>query len=262
MQPERASRTALSAAARRAAHQLVEHGAIFFDPLAVSILGEDGERLARESAERPDSRRMRFLIATRARFAEESLAEAIGRGVRQLVVLGAGLDTYGYRGSPGHGLRIFEVDHPATQAWKGQRLQDAGIPIPASLTFVGVDFERDDLAERLVAAEFDTAQPTFFTWLGVVPYLAREVVWSTLAYIAELPGGAHVVFDYGDPPETLTLEERVAYEQYAQRVAELGEPLVSSFEPAELHARLSALGFREIEDVLATELVGRYLSAA
>src|SRR5690242_18723625 len=154
MQSARASRTALSAAAHRAAHQLAEQGAIFSDPLALPILGEDGERLAQESAARPDSRRMRFLIVARARFAEESLAKAIERGVNQLVVLGAGLDTYGYRGASAHGLRIFEVDHPATQAWKRQRLQDAAIAIPANLTFVGVDFERNHLAERLVVAGF------------------------------------------------------------------------------------------------------------
>ncbi|HZT05123.1 MAG TPA: SAM-dependent methyltransferase [Steroidobacteraceae bacterium] len=262
MQPERASRTALSAAAHRAAHQLVEHGVIFPDPLALLILGADGELLARESAERPDSRRMRFLIAARARFAEEALGKAIERGVRQLVVLGAGLDTYAYRTSSSRRLRVFEVDHPATQACKGLRLREAGIPIPAQVTFVGVDFERNELSQRLVAAGFDTEKPAFFTWLGVVPYLAHEAVWSMLAFIAALPGGAHVVFDYGDPPETLAPQERAAYEQDAQRVAELGEPWVSFFEPEELHARLNALGFREIEDLLATELVGRYLPVA
>lgn len=262
MQAERASRTALSAAGHRAAHQLVENGAIFSDPLALLILGKDGERLARESAERPNSRRMRLLIAARTRFAEEALTHAIGRGVRQLVVLGAGLDTYGYRGSSDQGLRIFEVDHPATQASKGRRLREAGIAIPANLTFVGTDFERNELPERLAAAGFDPDAPAFFTWLGVVPYLACEVVRSTLAYIATLPGRAHVVFDYGDPPQALTPEEHAVYEQYAQRVAELGEPWVSFFEPAELHARLNALGFREIEDLLATELLGRYLPVA
>lgn len=97
-------------------------------------------------------------------------------------------------------------------------------------------------------------------WLGVVPYLPREAIWSTLTFIGGLPGGAQVVFDYGDPPETLAPETRSAHEQFAHRVAELGEPWVSFFEPAELHGHLGALGFREIEDRLGTEIVGRYLS--
>jgi methyltransferase (TIGR00027 family) len=260
MQSERASRTALSAAAHRAAHQLLERGAIFSDPLAVAILGEGGERLAREAAQRPDSRRMRLFIAARTRFAEESLGIAVERGVGQLVVLGAGLDTYAYRGSCRDRLRIFEVDHPASQAWKRERLGAAGIAIPTGLSFVAVDFERDALAEKLTAAGFERGEAAFFMWLGVVPHLAREAIRSTLGFIAACPGGAHVVFDYGDPPDTLAPPARSAHEQLANRVAEMGEPLVSSFDPAELHGRLGAFGFREIEDRLGTEIVGRYLS--
>lgn len=262
MQSGHASRTALSAAAHRAAHQLLEHGAIFSDPLALSILGEEGERLAREAAERPDSRRMRLFIAARTRFAEDALAVAVERGVRQLVILGAGLDTYAYRGSHRGRLRTFEVDHPATQAWKRERLKDAGIAVPAGLSFVAVDFERDELPEKLAAAGFEAGEPSFFLWLGVVPYLAREAVWSTLAFIAAARGGAQVIFDYGDPPETLAPETRAAYERFAERVAGLGEPWVSFFEPAELHERLRAVGFCEIEDLSAAEVVAEYLSGA
>lgn len=203
---------------------------------------------------------MRLFIAARTRFAEESLEVAVGRGVRQLVVLGAGLDTYAYRGSHRERLRIFEVDHPATQAWKQQCLREAGISAPAGLAFVGVDFERDTLPQQLSAAGFVADEPAFFMWLGVVPYLAREAIWSTLAFIAALPSETHVIFDYGDPPETLAPQTRAAHEQFASRVAELGEPWVSFFEPAELHGRLGALGFREIEDRLGTEIVARYLS--
>jgi methyltransferase (TIGR00027 family) len=260
MQSERASLTALSAAAHRAAHQLLEQGSIFSDPLALRILGKDGERLARESAERADSRRMRLFIAARTRFAEESLGVAVRNGVRELVVLGAGLDTYAYRGSNRDRLRIFEVDHPATQAWKRELLSDAGISLPAGLTFVSVDFEREALSKQLIATGLEADRPVFFMWLGVVPYLAREAIWSTLAFIAGLANGTEVVFDYGDPPETLAPETRSAHERFAHRVAALGEPWVSSFEPAELHGRLGALGFREIEDRLGSELVGRYLS--
>jgi methyltransferase (TIGR00027 family) len=91
------SRTALGAATHRAAHQILEHGLIFNDPLALRILGIDAETVARQAAERPSSRRMRIFIAVRTRFAEDALAAAVEHGVSQLVVLGAGLDTYAYR---------------------------------------------------------------------------------------------------------------------------------------------------------------------
>src|SRR5271166_366174 len=135
MEPGMPSRTALAAATHRAAHQILEQGRIFADPLAIRILGTDRETLAREADEHPSRRRMRIFIAARTRFAEDALAAAVERGVRQLVVLGAGLDTFAYRGACRHRLRIFEVDHPATQDWKRQRLADAAIPLPLSLTF-------------------------------------------------------------------------------------------------------------------------------
>jgi len=111
----------------------------------------------------------------------------LSRGVRQVVVLSAGLDTLAYRSRLQDRVRIFEVDHPVTQTWKRQRLEDAAIPIPSSLTFAPIDFEQQTLAEGLAAAEFDPAQQTFFTWLGVVPYLTEEAIWSTLGCIANLP---------------------------------------------------------------------------
>src|SRR6202451_321345 len=215
------SRTALAAATHRAAHQLLEQGRIFADPLALRILGEDAETVAREAAEHPSRRRIRIFIAARSRFAEDALAAAVEKGVRQAVVLGAGLDTYAYRTKLIDRLRIFEVDHPATQEWKRQRLEDAAIPIPSALTFAPIDFERQTLSEGLAAARFDPAQQTFFTWLGVVPYLTSESFSSTLNFIANLPNRAHVVFDYSNPPESLTAEARANYDIRAARVAEL-----------------------------------------
>jgi methyltransferase (TIGR00027 family) len=258
MQFGKPSRTALAAAFHRAAHQVLENARIFADPLALPILARDALTIARQAEEKPAGRRMRLFIAVRTRFAEEALAAAIDSGVRQLVVLGAGLDTYAYRNPFGHRLRIFEVDHPATQAWKRQRLRDAAIPLPSSLTFVPFDFERQTLAERLAASGFDRAQQTFFTWLGVVPYLKQEAVWSTLAFIASLPNGAHVVFDYSDPPASLSPEARASHERRARRVADLGEALVTYFEPEKVHAKLAALGFAEIEDLGPTQIASRY----
>jgi methyltransferase (TIGR00027 family) len=258
VQSGKPSRTAWAAAAHRAAHQVLEKGRIFADPLAMRILGVDAETVAREAEGRPAGRRMRIFIATRTRFAEDALAAAVGQGVRQVVVLGAGLDTYAYRSTLRDRLRIFEVDHPTTQAWKRQRLEDAAIPIPSSLTFAPVDFERQTLAEGLAAADFDPAQQTFFTWLGVVPYLSEEAVWSTLAFIASLPNGAHVVFDYSDPPASLSEEMRLSHEKRAAHVAELGEAWVNYFAADELRAKLMALGFSEVEDLGPPQIAARY----
>lgn len=259
MQSGEPSRTALAAARHRAAHQLLDQGSIFADPLALRILGEDADTLAEHAGLHPTGRRMRIFIAVRTRFAEDALAAAVECGVRQLVVLGAGLDTYAYRGAMRDRIRIFEVDHPATQAWKRGRLVDAAIALPASLTFAPVDFERETLAGGLTAAGFDPAQRTFFTWLGVVPYLTEEAVWSTLGFIASLPNGAHVVFDYSDPPDSLTPEMRAMHDERAARVAQLAEQWVSYFESDQLRAKLTDLGFRTIEDLGPPQIAARYL---
>jgi methyltransferase (TIGR00027 family) len=252
------SRTAWATAAHRAAHQVLEGGRIFTDPLALRILGQDSEAVVRRAEEDPSSQRMRLFIAVRARFAEDAVAAAVERGVRQVVVLGAGLDTWAYRTPVGERLRIFEVDHPATQAWKRQRLADAAISLPRSLTFAPIDFERETLAEGLAAAGFEMTEQTFFTWLGVVPYLREPTVWSTLDFIASLPNGAHVVFDYSDPPDTLSPGARAFHDRRAARVHAVGETWVSYFEAQDLRAKLLALGFSEIEDLGPPEISSRY----
>jgi len=262
MQPGQPSRTALGAAAHRAVHQVLEHGRIFADPLAVRILGPDVEAALREAENNPSRRRLRLFIAVRARFAEDALAAAIGRGVRQLVVLGAGLDTFAYRNPFADSLHVFEVDHPATQAWKRQRLAEAAIPLPHTLTFAPVDFEREALADGLAAAGFDPSKQSFFSWLGVVPYLTEQAVFSTLEFIAQLAGGAHVVFDYGNPPTSGSELESytAAHNALASRVASIGEAFRSYFETDELHGKLNALGFREIEDLGPALIRERYFA--
>jgi methyltransferase (TIGR00027 family) len=261
MQPGQPSRTALGAAGLRAAHQVLDGAAIFADPLALRILGADADALVREAQAEADPfrQRLRWFVAIRSRIADDALAAAIERGVRQLVVLGAGLDTTAYRAPPSQGLRMFEVDHPATQAWKRARLTEADIALPAALTFVPVDFERQTLAEGLAAAGFDCTQQTFFTWLGVVPYLSDEAIFATLGFIAGLSGGAHVVFDYINPAASVTEPgRRAAHEAVAARVAAMGEQLRNHFESDVLHARLKALGFRDVEDLGWAEISARF----
>jgi methyltransferase (TIGR00027 family) len=252
------SRTAWAAASHRAAHQILEEGRIFRDPLAVRILGGDAGAIAQDAGENPSRRLIRIFIAVRTRFAEEALAAAVGRGTSQLVVLGAGLDTFAYRSPYGDRLRVFEVDYPATQEWKRELLRAAGIEAPARLTFAPVDFEKQSLSEGLAAAGFDPAQETFFTWLGVVPYLTQDAIWATFGFIARLGGGAHVVFDYADPPETLSPEMREYHHERAARVREIGEEWVTYFEAEELREKLTALGFGEVEDLGPPQIAARF----
>ena len=110
-------------------------------------------------------------------------------------MLGAGLDTFAYR-NPHDGLHVFEVDHPATQAWKREQLQTAGITIPSSLTFVPIDFEQQTLEAELKRSSFNANSAAFFSWLGVTPYLTREACMTTLSLIAKMPA-AHVPMDAG-----------------------------------------------------------------
>jgi methyltransferase (TIGR00027 family) len=250
------SYTARGAAAHRALHQTLEGGAIFRDPFAASIL--DGETLARlgEIAADPDQRPMRLFIAARSRFSEDTLAACVARGVRQVVVLGAGLDTFALR-NPHAGVRVFEVDYPATQGWKRERLTQAGLAAPSSLTFAPVDFERQSLAEGLAAAGFQADRPAFFQWLGVVPYLTRDAVGATLNFITRVPE-SEVVFDYAEPLENYPVDRRAYVTAVAARAAALGEPWLSLFDPADLSGMLREKGFATIEDLGLAEISDRF----
>jgi methyltransferase (TIGR00027 family) len=193
------SQTARGAAAYRAIHQTLDGGAIFRDPFASRILDDETRATLDEIAANPTLRPWRLFIAARSRFSEDTLATSVARGVRQIVVLGAGLDTFSLRNPhAGEGVRVYEVDYPATQGWKRERLKEAGLAIPASLTFAPVDFERQRLADGLAAAGFRSDRPAFFQWLGVVPYLTREAISVTLDFIAAVPE-SEVVFDYAEP---------------------------------------------------------------
>ncbi|SRR5579871_1281412 len=254
------SKTALGAATHRAIHQSLEGGAIFKDPLAVKLLDEETRAALGKIASDPAQRPLRLFVAARSRFSEETLAACVARGVRQIVVLGAGLDTSALRNPHADlGVRVFEVDYPATQQWKRERIAQAGLAIPASLTFAPADFERQSLGEALIAAGFNQKAPAFFQWLGVVPYLSREAILATLDYIAGIPDSS-VVFDYTEPFENHPPERRMHMMETAQRAAERGEPWLSFFDPAELTTILRDRGFTDIEDLGFADLLGRFLA--
>jgi methyltransferase (TIGR00027 family) len=255
------SQTARGAAAYRAIHQRLEGGAIFSDPYASRIL--DAETLATldEMAANPSLRPMRLFIAARSRFSEDALAARVARGARQVVVLGAGLDTFSLRNPyGGQGVRVFEVDFPATQDWKREQLAQAALTIPSSLTFAPVDFERQGLADGLAQSGFRADRPAFFQWLGVVPYLTREAISQTLDFIAGIPE-SEVVFDYGEPFENYPADRRAYIMGVAESTAARGEPWLSLFDPSELSKLLHGKGFGVVEDLGLAELSDRYYGA-
>ena len=258
------SRTALRVALRRAAHQI--HDAlplVFEDPLAVRILGpghrEEVKRTP-DSLKRPFSAALRAFMVARARLAEDTLAHAIAANrTEQYLVLGAGLDTFAYR-NPFAQVRVFEVDHPATQAWKRECLAAADITIPETMTFVPVDFERQSLSEELAAAGFDRTLPTVTAWLGVVPYLTLEAFRGTTSLLGSFAAGSSVVFDYSQPREALPLVEQKMLDSMSERVALAGEPFQQFFTPEALTAELAMAGLSVVEDLDSTALTARFFS--
>jgi methyltransferase (TIGR00027 family) len=260
MKHGQASRTALGAAGHRAAHQAVEGGMVFADPLAVRILGDDAAHAIALARERPERRALRFFVAMRSRFAEDSARRAIEKGVRQILILGAGLDTFAYRLEPREGLRVFELDHPATQRDKRRRLDEAGIAEPSHVAYIAHDFECGSMTAALAAGGLDTRQRTFVLWLGVTPYLREDAVYATLGELARFPGGAEVVFDYANPPHAIEeARARDFHDEMAERVAASGEPFRCYLDTLELHERARALGYVDIEDLDRAALVARYL---
>jgi methyltransferase (TIGR00027 family) len=251
------SRTAIAVAGMRAAHQIAEGGAVLSDPFAARILGEDLPALLERFAD-PELRPLRLFVALRSRIAEDVARRAIATGAKQIVVLGAGLDTFACRGPPIAGVEVFEVDHPATQAEKRRRLAAAGIEAPA-LRFAPCEFERESLAQALQAAGFDPTARAAFLWLGVTPYLSAEAVDATLRFVAGLEGGADIVFDYANPPQSIDSPgHRLFHERMAARVAELGESFKSYFDTAELRSRLEAMGFEKVADLGPREISQRF----
>jgi methyltransferase (TIGR00027 family) len=261
LQEGQPSHTARGAAAYRALHQTLEGGAIFSDPFAMRILDDQARVRRDEIAANPSLRPLRLFIAARSRFSEDTLAGCVARGVRQIVVLGAGFDTFALRNPhESQGVRVFEVDYPATQSWKRERLKQAGLAVPASLTFAPVDFERQSLADGLAVAGFQADRPAFFQWLGVVPYLSRDAISVTLDFIAGIPS-SEVVFDYAEPFANYPADRRENVMAVAAGAAARGEPWLNLFDPAEVSDMLRGKGFGLVEDLGLAELTDRFYGA-
>jgi methyltransferase (TIGR00027 family) len=194
---------------------------------------------------------------------EDIVEQAVADGVRQYVILGAGLDSFAYRHEDLRDrLVVFEVDHPASQAWKRMRLRELNIESPPNLVFAPVDFESQTLHERLEASGFDFGQRAVFSWIGVTMYLTLEAIRATLATVASAPAGTRIVLTYNRPTAALT-GLGLAFDTAIRKVAdEVGEPFVSLFEPAEVERLLRDQGFDKIihfgpDEAIQTYFAGR-----
>ena len=258
------SRTAQRVAALRAVHQLLDEPLVLPDPIALPLLGASTEAALRNdpfALNDPMSRGVRAALVARSRFVEDELARCAAAGVRQYLVMGAGLDTFAYRNPyRDEGLRVFEVDHPGTQRWKQQLLAEAGIDVPASLTFVPADFERDDLGNALRQAGFQADQAACVSWMGVTMYLTADAVLATLRTVASFAVGSCVCFDYRVPVTMLNPVERAINDVMEQQLAALGEPWLSTFDPMQLQRQLLELGFSSAASATPDELNLRYFA--
>jgi methyltransferase (TIGR00027 family) len=262
MENNKPSETSQAAAVQRALHQsLDDDPKILVDPIALRIVDLPSDPDKIRLASTPFFKEMRSRIVMRSRYAEDSLADAVAeRAIRQYLILGAGLDTFSFRQPPwAQSLHIFEVDHPATQQWKKERLAVAGLVPPANLKLAPVDFESMSLGDGLRTCGFDLQSRTFCSWLGVTHYLTEEAIDMTLEFVRRLPRGSEIVFEFKVAFEALSTAEEERDAAAARRAASLtGEPTLSRFMPANIEAKLRRIGFSQLIALTAEDAQERY----
>jgi methyltransferase (TIGR00027 family) len=262
MEPNQAaSQTALGTAYLRAAHQLLDgEPKLLDDPLAVTLLGPDVLGRIRANAEayrRPVAESLRAHVVLRSRFAEDRLAEAVGRGITQYILLGAGLDTFAFRQPQwAQSLRILEVDHLQTQRLKRQLMDAADLPTPANVSYFNIDFERESLQECLLRNDVALDEPTFFSWLGVTMYLREPAIDAVLSLVAGFPSGSEIVLTFAQAAD----EESEGATWLSARTAAMNEPMISFFTPAAMEIKLRRARFSAIDFLSPKESEIRYFS--
>jgi methyltransferase (TIGR00027 family) len=253
------SNTALTAAAARAAHLIVDDPPhIFADTAAAALLGGRADELIgyhRRNATHPILSAARTQVICRSRYAEDVLATAAADGVRQYVVLGAGLDSFSCRSPLAARLRVFEVDHPSTQQWKREALAAAGLAAAASVTFIPADLGRDSLADALSGGGFEFTEPAVISCLGTVMYLSLADIEQVLSCLAQCAPGSQLIADYM-LPEALRDAAGNDYVRLVGAVAaERGEPWRTFLGPAEASELLAAHGTFAVEQLRQHDLV-------
>ena len=257
-----ASRTALATALMRAAHTRLDPHPLIDDPWGDRLVPESVKRAMAPSDEMLDELLMRSRsyanVITRTRYAEDALKAAVSSGVRQYVLIGAGFDSFSLRRPAfAANLQIFEIDFPATQKLKIAQIDACGMTLPDTVHFIAADLSQESVAAALAGSSFETQQLTFFSWLGVTMYLTRDANLATLRSITSCsPAASEVVFTYFD--ERLFQGQSESFRELEQRVAAIGEPFLSGFNPAELAANLAGCGLDLVEDLNGSQAAARY----
>jgi len=250
------SRTALATALMRALHTRRDPKPLIDDSW--------GERLVPEAIQRTyeDPSILRGSpayagVILRTRYTEDALRAAVASGVRQYLILGAGFDSFALRlPTFARDLEIYEIDHPITQALKRQRLRDGGLSLPRSVHFLAADLAQEELPLALARSSFDPTVRSFVSWLGVTMYLTRAANLASLRAIAEsVAPGSELVFTYFDLERGMA--ESVRVRALSERVAALGEPFQSGFDPVTIAAELRACGWTLREDLTDREVLAR-----
>jgi methyltransferase (TIGR00027 family) len=203
----------------------------------------------------------RSLFAFRSRFAEERLAHAAARGVRQYVIVGAGLDTFPWRQPDfAKALRIFWVDHPATLAWSKERVRERGLPTPPNLCFVAADLEKNELAERLTRHGFARDDSAFCSVLGVTQYISRDAIDAILGFAASLPAQSEIVFSFAPPDDELDGDDLAAAIHGVALTEAMGEPWKTRLTAPEVFKLLTRLEFGEVFHLTPKRAQERYFA--
>lgn len=255
--------TAARVALWRALHVLVDPPPhVLDDQVGLQLLAPDDDWRRRGDMDPQFTARFRASIVARSRFVEDLVADEADRGVRQYVILGAGLDTFAQRRpETAARLRVFEVDQPGTQAWKRQRLIDLGYGVPGWLRLVPVDFESGEpWWPRLSAAGFDTSQPAVVASLGVSMYLTKAANAATLRQLASLAPGSTLVMTFQPPLELLEPDDRPGRLAAENGARAAGTPFLSFFTPQEVLALAREAGFASARYVSAALLNERYFA--
>ena len=242
MKSDKPSMTALGAASQRYYHLLFDGLPKILDDTVTPKLLDSGIveyfKKNRSDWENPYSLGLRSHILLRSRYSEDCLVDS---GIHQVVILGAGFDTFAYRQPPAtSGAKIFEVDHPSTQKLKQERLRKGGVQIPHNLAFVPINFEKQQLLDVLMDHGFDTTLPAFFSWLGVTMYLTENAIDDVLRLVGKFAKGSQLVLTYSEPTTGSSRNTLL------HSVKNQGEPLVSFFTPEEMERKLRSFGFSEI----------------
>ncbi|HEX3586666.1 MAG TPA: class I SAM-dependent methyltransferase [Candidatus Angelobacter sp.] len=257
-----ASRTAIGVAVLRAMHELYDDSPkILSDPIIPLFFDIEVLQNAKANLEwyqDPLTTALRSHVVLRSRYAEDSLHEAVISGVHQYVILGAGFDTFAYRQPVwAASLRIFEVDHPASQQAKMERLRQSGISLPPNLEFVSADFESESLRGILLQSSLDFTAPAFFSCLGVLVYLAEDSIREIFQVTASFPKLSQIVFTFSQG-NLLSGDERGSRPSLAEGAAAVGEPWRSYHDPDALRRELFEIGFSQISFLLPQQAKDRY----